>query len=135
MVKGGRRVGDKKPGGIEIVDGFAKDYGTSAYVQAIHSEGCLVRRRSVFLIDYPNLLRHPVAMFGASLCSGPMEAAHRVKRRRPDSRGWRDLFCLCRQHHAEQESGLVTFEHRYQIKVLPECDRMVETHGRLATAA
>lgn len=95
---------------------YAAAYGSDAYGNAVRATGCLVARES------PN----------ATACGGRLEAAHRVKKTRADSRGWRDLFCLCSYHHAEQERSLAAFEAQYRVDVLADCDRNADTYGALA---
>lgn len=111
---------------------WLRNYGSEAYVQAIHAEGCAVWNHSPMLSAKQ---AGWISGDGISTCDGVMEAAHAVKKTRSGSRGWRDLACLCTQHHGEQEGAEKSFEEKYQIGMKPLADRMVTKHGHLVTAA
>lgn len=99
---------------------FARYYGCDAYVEAIHSHQCTVYVRARPGTKTP--------------CSGRIEAAHRIKKTRLESRGWRDCLPLCTQHHGEQEVDATFFE-RHGIDDLAECDRYADMYGHRVPVA
>ncbi len=113
---------------------WAIAYGSKPYRDAVVAMGCIVKRFSPFNPFDPISRRS-----GVKKCVGPGEAAHVVKKTRPDDplATWRGTACLCSQHHGEQEQGLDRFEKRYGIvgEMKREAGQNVIELGHLAPAA
>lgn len=91
---------------------FRRNFGSSAYVEAIHRVPCIVR-------GSPN----------ATPCRGPAVCMHRRARRAGD--GWPDIVAACDGHHMESHKGIETFAEKYELDLEAASDELVATYGHL----
>ncbi|MCK5643859.1 MAG: hypothetical protein KAJ19_23890 [Gammaproteobacteria bacterium] len=91
---------------------FARNFGSKAYVEAVHSVPCVVR-------GSPN----------PTPCKGPPTCMHRRARRAGD--GWFDIVPACEGHHDESHRGIQTFARKYELDLEAAAAQMVEAFGYL----
>ena len=91
---------------------FRRNFGSSAYVEAIHRVPCVVK-------GSPN----------PTPCKGPPVCMHRRGRRAGD--GWPDIVPACDGHHMESHRGIETFVEKYDLDLEAAADEMVATYGHL----
>jgi len=94
---------------------FAKHFGTSLYVQALHKEGCSV----------PGCRPTSASRAKIECDHNPTRGSGRAT--------WRDMAPLCAYHHRiKGDLGLATFESFYGIEMAAINAAMVLQHGHLA---
>ena len=91
---------------------FRRNFGSKAYVEAIHRVACVVR-------GSPN----PTPCKGSPVCM------HR--RSRLVGEGWIDIVPACQGHHDESHYGIQTFTLKYELDLEAAAAEMVVAFGHL----